>query len=203
MDPNQDPNQYPIDYLNQIAPPGPKAGLDKKFLFMIGGGILIAIIALIVVLSLPSGGGPKDKMQTLAARMTTLESISKKAQSNLKSNALRGTNSNLNIFLTNANRDIAEPLKTNGVDVKTLDKTIVAKEDGKKLTDKLEEARLNVIYDRTYAREMTYQLESTAALMGDIYDNTNSKSLKDFLIKTDENLQPIKTQFSEFTDKNG
>jgi hypothetical protein len=202
---NPDQNQYPIDYLNQIAPPPPKSGLvDKKFLFIIGGAVALVIIALIVIFSLSSAsGGPKDKMQTLAARMITLQDVTKKAQPTLKSGALRATNSNLTIFLTNANRDIAEPLKTNGVDVKNLDKGIVAKEDGTELTEELEDARLNAIYDRTYAREMTYQLETIAALMGDIYDRTSSKSLKDFLLKTDDNLQPIKTQLNDFTDKNG
>lgn len=204
MNPDQNQNQYPIDYLNQIAPPAPKKGMDKKFLLIIGGGIVVVILALIAVFALSSASaGPRDKMQTLAARLTTLEKISKDSQRSLKSGALRGTNSNLTIFLTNANRDIAEPLKNNGVDVKTLDKSIVAKEDGKTLTDKLDEAKLNVVYDRTYAREMTFELEGIAALMGDIYDRSNSKSLKDFLLKTDENLQPIKTQFAEFADQNG
>lgn len=204
MNPDQNQNQYPIDYLNQIAPPAQKPGMDKKFLLIIGGGILLVIIALIAVFALSSASaGPREKMQTLAARMNTLEKISKDSQRTLKSGSLRGTNSNLTIFLTNANRDIAEPLKTNGVDVKTLDKSIVAKEDGKTLTETLDEARLNVVYDRTYAREMTFELEGIATLMGDIYERTSSKSLKDFLLKTDENLQPIKQQFSEFSDQNG
>lgn len=198
---NPEQNQYPIDYLNQIAPEQPKAGMNnKKFFLLIGGGILVAVIILIVALSSSANNGPKEKMQTLAARMTTLQDISSKAQTNLKSGSLRATNSNLVIFLTNANRDIADPLKNNGVDAKNIDKTIAAKEDGAKLKQTLEDARLNAIYDRTYAREMTYQLETTAALMGDIYDRTNSKSLKEFLLKTDENLQPIKKTFSEFTD---
>src|SRR5688500_3065230 len=143
---NPDQNQYPIDYLNQIAPEQPKAGMNnKKFFLLIGGGILLAIIILVIVLSSSANNGPKDKMQTLAARMTTLQDISSKAQTNLKSGSLRATNSNLVIFLTNANRDIAEPLKNNGVDTKNIDKTIVDKEDGVKLKEKIEEARLNAV----------------------------------------------------------
>jgi LPXTG-motif cell wall-anchored protein len=200
MDPQQ--NQYPIDYLNQIAPEQPKTGMSsKKFLLVVGGAILLIIIALVMIFSSGSGG-PKDKMQTLAARLITLQDISKKAQPNIKTGSLRATNSNYTIFLANANRDIAEPLKNNGVDVKSLDKTIKTKEDGEDLKTKLEDARLNAVYDRTYAREMAYQLERTAALMGDIYDHTNSKSLKEFLLKTDENLQPIRKTFSDYSDKN-
>jgi len=198
---NPDQNQYPIDYLNQIAPQQPKAGMNRnKFLLLMGGGLVLIIVVVVLMLS-AGGGGPKDKMQTLAARLVTLQDISKKAQPNLKSSALRATNSSLTILLTNANHDITDPLKINGVDVKNLDKNIQAKEDGTELRDKLEDARLNAIYDRTYAREMTYQLETTAALMGDIYDHSNSKSLKDFLLATDTNLQPIRQSLSDFSDK--
>lgn len=198
---NPDQNQYPIDYLNQIAPEQPKSGMDnKKFFLFIGGGLLAVIIIILVMIFSSGSGGPKDKMQTLAARLTTMQDISSKAKTNLKSGSLRAANSNLVIFLTNANRDIAEPLMNNGVDVKNIDKAIAAKEDGTKLKEELEDARLNAIYDRTYAREMSYQLETIAALMGDIYDRTNSKSLKEFLLKTDENLQPIKKTLSEFND---
>lgn len=198
MDPQQ--NQYPIDYLNQIAPQQPKKSVSNKlFLFIIGGGVLLAIIVGLFLLNSGSGG-PNEKMQTLAARLVTLKDISSKAQKNIKSGALRATNSSLTLLLTNANRDIAEPLLNNGVDIKKLDKAIQTKEDGTDLTEKLENARLNAVFDRTYTREMVYQLDTTAALMGDIYERTNSKSLKDFLLKTDSDLQPIKKTFSEFSD---
>lgn len=200
---NPDQNPYPIDYLNQIAPEAPKQGLNNKLFFMlIGGGLLVAIIVGVLALT-SGGGGPTQKMQSLAARMVTLQSISSDAQKNIKNNQLRTTNSTLALFLTNANRDIAEPLLKNGVDVKKIDKSIQAKENGDKLTAKLEDARLNATFDRTYAREMSYQLETTAALMKEIYTSTGSKSFKEFLEKTDDNLQPIKKQLAEFNAANG
>lgn len=199
---NPDQNPYPIDYLNQIAPETPKQGMNNKLFFMlIGGGLLIAII--VGILALTSGSsGPTQKMQTLAARMITLQTISSDAQKNIKSNQLRTTNSTLSLFLTNANRDIAEPLSKNGVDVKKIDKSIQTKEKGEKLTAKLEDARLNATFDRIYASEMNYQLETTAALMKEIYTSTGSKSLKEFLEKTDDNLQPIKKQLADFNATN-
>jgi hypothetical protein len=200
MDPQQ--NQYPIDYLNQIAPKQPKQGLSsKRFFLIIGGGILLAIIVGFFLLNSGSGG-PKEKMQTLAARMITLQEVASDSRKSIKSGSLRATNSNLTIFLTNANRDIAEPLLNSDIDVKNLDKGIVAKEDGTELKEKLEDARLNAVFDRTYAQEMTYQLDTIAVLMGDIYERTNSKSLKDFLLKTDSDLQPIKKALNEFSDAN-
>jgi len=202
---NPDQNPYPIDYLNQIAPVQPKPGLgDKKFIFMVGGGLLLALI--VGGFLLFGGGGansPKNKMQTLAARMTTLQTVANNSQKTIKSSALRSTNSTLTIFLANANRDVAQPFKNNGVDVAKIDKNITATENGDALTKTLEDARLNAVFDRTYAREMNYQLETVAALMKDIYMNSNSKSLKDFLTATDTNLQPIKKQFAEFNAANG
>jgi hypothetical protein len=199
MDPNLSPNQtpYSIDYLNQIAPESKKPGMSNKlFMFVIGGGLLVAVIIGIIALS--SGSGPTQKMQTLAARLTTLQTISDKAQKNIKSGSLRSTNSSLTILLTNANRDIVEPLSKNSVDVKKIDKNILADEDGAELTQTLEDARLNAVYDRTYAREMSYQLDTVAALMKELYSSSNSKSFKEYLVNTDKNLQPLKKQFYEF-----
>ncbi|HMH70468.1 MAG TPA: hypothetical protein VK502_03635 [Candidatus Saccharimonadales bacterium] len=200
MYPNQDQHQYSIDYLNEIAPQEKKPGLDnKKFLMLVGGGLIVAIIAGIFVLSSGSAPGPTQKMQTLAARLIALQKISTTAQKNIKSSSLRGTNSNLTIFLTNTSRDIAGPLLNNGVDVKKIDSKITAAEKGEKLSATLEDARLNAVFDRKYPREMDYQLGTVEALMKDIYASTNSKSLKEFLMATDKNMQPIKKQFEDFT----
>jgi hypothetical protein len=199
MNPDQNQNQYSIDYLNEIAPQQkPKGVKDTFFLYIVGGGLLVAAITLILVLT--SGSGPTQKMQTLAARLTTLQTIASDNQKSLKSGALRSTNSNLTLFLTNTNRDIVQPLASSGVDVKKVDSNIAAKENGEELKQALEDARLNAVLDRTYAREMAYQLQTVAVLLQDIYDSTNSKSLKEFLEKTNVDLQPLIQQFSDFTE---
>lgn len=201
MDPNQNP--YPVDYLNQIAPEGKKPGMSNKlFLGVIGGGILVAVIVGLMLLS-GGGSGPTEKMQRLAARLATLQTISDDAERKLKSGQLRNTNSNLKIFLANTNRDIAEPLLKNGADVKKIDKKIETAENGEKLKKTLEDARLNAVFDRTYAREMSFQLDTVSALMTELYNSSASKSLKDFLLATDKNLQPLRQQFADFNAANG
>lgn len=202
MQPDQ--NQYPVDYLNQIAPQSTKPTMNKIMVFgMIGGVVLLAIIAIFILSNL--GGGPVQKMQTLAARLQTLQKISSDSQKNLKAGQLRTINSNLTLYLTNTNRDIADPLSKNGVDSKKLDKSITAAEEakGEALSQKLENARLNAILDRTYAREMTFQLETLAVLMKELYVSSKSTSFKDFLKTTDANLLPLKKQLSEFNAANG
>jgi hypothetical protein len=198
--PGQQP-QYSIDYLNQIAPPAKKPGMNNRiFIFLAGGGLLLAVIIGFFSL-INSGTGPTEKMQTLAARIEALHTISDKSQKNIQSGDLRSTNSNLTVFLTNAYRDIAEPLSNNNVDIKSIDKEIASTEEtsAEELTQKLEDARLNAVFDRVYAREMAYQLDKVAALMKDIYGSVKSKSLKDFLVSTDTNLQPLKKQFYDFS----
>lgn len=195
MQPGQ--TEYPIDYLNQIAPEQQKPGLSGKWvLLLIGVGVVAVIFIAIFLLS--SAGGSTQKLQTLTARMQTLQKISEGAEKNIKSGSLRSTNSTLSIFLTNANKDIEKPLANNGIKPKSLDKSIVKKEDGAKVSAALEDARLNATFDRTYAREMGFQLETLAGLMKEIYTTTKSKSLKEFLVSTDTNLTPIRKQLTDF-----
>ncbi len=208
MDPNQpfsqpptqpsQPPQYSIDYLNQIAPQQ-KQSAPNKLLVIVGILVVLLLVTFAIIgLSRLGGASSATKLQTLAARLTTLQTVADKAQPNIKSNQLRSSNSSLGLFLTSANRDIAAPLTNNGINPKKLDSAIVTKENGKQLTETLENARLNAIYDRTYAREMSYQLSTTLLLMDDIADSTNSKSLDEFIETTKANLEPVKKQMSDF-----
>lgn len=197
--PTPQPPQYSIDYLNQISPQTPRKQPNKLFA-IIGIGVILLILVFVIIGFAQLSSAPSNKLQTLAARLTTLQSVAEKSQANIKSNQLRGTNSSLTLYLTNANRDIVTPLASNNVDIKKLDKEIVAKEKGTKLSSTLEDARLNALFDRTYAREMSYQLNTVILLMDDVSKSTSSKSLDDFIATTKANLEPVKTQFSEFQD---
>lgn len=201
MNPNQE--EYSIDYLNQISVSPKKPGLDKKFLFMIGGGlgIVLLLVAAVAIFGSVSGGGASPtKLQTLSVRLETLGAVTKDAKKQIKSNTLRVANANLMIFLTDANRDIVAPLANAGVDVKKIDKSIQTKYNGDTLKKTLEDARLNAVYDRTYAREMSYELETLQALMKEIYQSTKSKSMKDFITSTDSSLVSIRKQLTEYND---
>lgn len=192
--------QYSIDYLNQIAPQQQRPGLgNKMYILLVGGGLLVALLVFVLALT-SSGSGPTKNMQTFAARVQTLEKIVSNAQKNIRSNDLRGTNSNLSLFLVNADQGMTTPLENNSIKVKNLDKTIVSAESGDALTAKLKDAYLNAVFDRTYAREMSYQLSTLETLMKSIYKSTNSKSLKGFLQTTDDSLVPIKKQFDSFNE---
>lgn len=202
MYPDQQPQNYSIDYLNQIAPQSHKKQFDPKFrlIALILGIATLLTIILVIFSSLSAGSKPN--VQQLAARLATTETIATDAQRNLKSSELRSINGSLTILLANTNRDIAEPLKLSGTNAEKLDKAIVAKENGETIKAALEDARLNATYDRIYAREMSYQLETIIIQMKDLYSRTSSQSLKTFLDTSYKNIQPLQERFSELNAAN-
>lgn len=200
MYPDNTPPQAPIDYLNQIASPPKKPGVNKTTLaiVIVGIGLVLAGVIAFVMFAANQSAGPKASATVLAARLQAVQEVADNSQKNIKSSSLRGINSNLVIFLTNANRDIAAPLTASGIDIEKLDKDVVAKEKADPITADLEDARLNAVFDDTYAREMSFKLATISLLMEDIYKSSKDKKMNEFLLTTDENLQPIKQQLDEF-----
>lgn len=194
-------NPAPIDYLNQIAPAPQKPGVNKAAVAVVIVGILLVLAIVIGFLMFISGGSssPKVTTQTLAARLQATQVVSDKSQVNIKSSELRGINSTLKVILTNANRDIATPLAASGIDIEKLDKKIVAKENADPITADLEDARLNAVFDDTYAREMSFKLTTVSILMDQINSKTKSTSMKTYLLKTKTDLLPIKQQLDDFS----
>ena len=205
MYPNYDKPSAPPEYLNQIAPQAPKkAGfLPKQPLMLVAIGAVIVIVITIVFMLISSLMTNTETTERLAARLITTASITDEATINIKSTQLRALNSELKIYLTNTIRDI-EPLLTNdNIKIDSLDKKITESESSTEILAVLEDARLNATYDRTYAREMAYQLDTIRVLMNQIYDNTNDKELKSFLEGADSNLAPTQQQFADFNAANG
>jgi hypothetical protein len=200
----QPPTQpvLPVDYLNQIAPQvQQKKVLDsmpKKILFFLAIAVILVLILVIVVNAFT--GSQRQAAEELAARLTSTEAIAKDAQSNLKSTQMRTLNTDLRTFFTNTNRDIADPFESVGVNTTRLSGSVTQNETqlSTEMTNRLEDARLNAIYDQTYAREMAYQLATLLAMMEEVYDTTGSTSLKEYLGDAYENLTPIQEGFASY-----
>lgn len=190
-------NPTPTDYLEQIAPRTTKPGFAFNGKPMILAGIA-AIVLLVIIIILGSMSGNIKPTQRLAARLTTTASTVDYATDNIKSSALRALNSDLRLFLTNTVRDIGPILAKDGVKISNLDKKVLAAESNTDMLARLEDARLNVDFDNTYAREMSYQLDMVLTLMKQIYSSTSSRSLKDFLTNSYTNLAQIQQEFSKF-----
>lgn len=201
MNPTQP--SYSVDYLNQIAPQAPqKSGLSRLQFIVIAVTGVVILLTIILSLVLAAGHNVEPAKQ-LAARLQGTEAIVGDAQTKLKSTQLRTLNSNLKIYLTNTNRDIAAPLQKDGINVAKLDKKLVAKEAGTAITTKLEDARLLATYDRIYALEIASQLDTIVELMRQINSSTTNKSLKLFLDSAFTNLEPTQKQFAQFNASNG
>jgi predicted outer membrane protein len=200
MDPTQPQQPLPSDYLNQIAPQAPKRKmvLTKKQLVVVGGlvGAILLVIVLAIVVGLSSN---KNPLQQLAARLQSTQTIAASASTLINNSQLSALNSNLTIYLANTNRDIAVILLKENIDVKKLDGSIVTSESGTDVTARLNDARLNAVYDSTYAREMAYRLNTIVALMSQIDESTHNKDLKTFLDSALINLKPTQQAFSNFS----
>lgn len=200
MQPNEQP-EHPIDYLDSIstAPKKPAGKVnDKLFFGVIIGGVLITLIVGVLAL-LSVGTSSKEDMGRLSVRLENLQTISDAARKTTISSSLRATNINLSLALTNANRDIVEPLTANGIDPKKIDSRITTEENTDELKEKLEDARLNAIFDRTYAREMSYQLETLLVLIQQIEGKTKNSAEKEFLSTLRGNLEPLQKQLANFS----
>ena len=197
------PDQNPLDYLNQIAPVKQR----KDFLRTLRPvhyiiGIVLVLILLIVVVSLlaNAANAPKVQLQRLAARLQATTTIAQNANANIRDGNLEVINSNLQIYLTNMNQAIIKPMAAVGVNAKSLPSNIVASEkDPGQITEELTNAHLSGTFDSTYARDMAYQLATTMTLMKEIYQSTPSSSLKSFLETSYNNLQPTQQSFASFT----
>ena len=195
--PQQPPQQYSIDYLNSITTAPPAKKISPFLLWGLIGGVLISLV-LVVLFITSLGGGATDNLRQFGERLVVLETTTKDSQQSIQSSKLRSLNSSLKLVLTNANRDMQEPLEKEGIKV-DVDK--LSKETSSELTEltgSLEDARLNAVFDRTYSREVAFYLKKLRAQMSEIYDSTNSKSLKTVLETTDANIAPLSESFSSF-----
>lgn len=200
---NPDDKQSPIDYLNQIAPQAPKKmlfSLSKRNVAIFGGIIIVIIIVIATLASSLSGG--INQTERLAARLLSTQAIMDDATSKIKTTQLRTLNGNLKIYLTNTIRDIGPILTADKIDITKLNSKVLAAESNTKVLAILEEARLNVMYDRTYAREMSYKLDTVLTLMKQIQNSTKNMKLKTFLQDAYDNLQPTQQQFADFDAAN-
>ncbi len=202
MDPNyQQPTPASgVDYLNSIAAQPQTKTINP---FILWGLIAAAlIIVIVVVIAFMSGGNnPTKQLTRVGASAVNLEELTESANDDIQSSELRSINSSLTLTLTNTNRDLSEPLKKQKINIKNSKKNTsvaaVAAEYGS-VNERLEDARLNGLYDRTYVRELTYLLKTLHADMEELYNSSKSKSLRSTLETNDNNLAPLLESLEAF-----
>jgi len=197
---NPQNGQTPVDYLNQIAPQAPKKPL---FQLSIGKVVIIGLvlIAIVIILSVVMGALNSDKKepwQQLSARLDTTSTLSSGATPHIKSSQLRSLNSDLTLYLTNTTRDLSDILEAKEIQTSKIPPSIIDSESGDAIVAELEDARLNNVYDITYAREMSYQLSRLVSLLEHML-NSAQGTAKEFLSTALENIKPLYTSIQNYS----
>lgn len=197
MNPNNN-QPLPVDYLDQIATGHQKKSgpLQSKPLVI---GLIIALLIAALLTIFNSLNSSSTSVARLAARLTVTAGMHKTSTTAVQDSDLKSINSELNIYLTNTLRDIEPIMVKNGTKTANLDKKLLASESVAKTLTKLEDARLNGIYDRTYSREMSYQLQTIMVLLRQLYKSSNNSDTKTFLQNSYDNLLPIQQKLANFS----
>lgn len=200
-DPYQQP-QVPSDYLDQIAAPSSVKTVNPLILWGLIGGLLIAVVAVVLGVSSMNSGPSASSLTSVAARLSNLKAVTDDAQGKIQNSDLRTLNSSLTLSLANTNRDLTEPLKAQEINLKNKkNETVIATtKDLEELRGRLEDARLNAVYDRTYAREVLYELRTLRSDMEVLYKKTRSDELKSILSTADSNFLPVVEGLSNFNE---
>lgn len=206
MEPNyqqQPPYQNAdVDYLNTIAPQTPVKTINP---FILWGGIIAALLLVVLTVAglANSGTGTDTLLARVGATSSNLKDLTDEAADSMQSSELRSINSNLSITLANMNRDLAEPLAAKKINLKNPKKNKAVAEvalEYAEIQERLEDARLNGLYDRTYTREIIYQLKTLNSYMGQLYESTNSEALKTVLDSNNENLRVLLEELETLTN---
>ena len=189
----------PIDYLDQIAPK-PKAsfGFSRKQVAIIGSVILVAFLGVAAAAIFKSSRPDiSAQSQQVLTGVSITGTLTKNAQKNLRSRELSVLNSNVSIQLSNASTGLTKAFTDAGIDLSEMK---LAKEDetSADTVSKLEDARLNGVFDRVYAREMSFRLTTIMTQLDSIHQTTNNETLRDYLESTYKNLEPFQKQLEEY-----
>lgn len=201
MNPN---GQLPSDYLDQIAPKAQKSSFlnGKMRQIAIIGAALVVLVIIASIFTSISSGGQKDNWSRLSLRIDATNEIVTDANKNIKSNKLRVINTEIKLFLTNLNRDIQDPLATVGVNTEKISQSLQKEVSVSTALANLEEARLNDVYDRTYAREMTYQLAQLLTDLQKVYNGSKNEDNKKFLEESYTSLEATHKTLSDYSAAN-
>ena len=201
---NPQNGQTPLDYLNQIAPQAPKKQLFKLNLRTIIVGLVAFLIVIIIIANIGAAlsNARKEPWERFSARLAATTQVVDSSTGKIKNSQLRSLNSDLKLYLTNTQRDLAEPLKALSINPAKLSSSVTTKESSAAMLERLENGRLNAKYDSTYAREMSYQLATTLALLQQLYKSDVGPKTKAYLSNAYKNLAPTYEAIDNFSASN-
>lgn len=168
-------------YQSTLSPP-PIKNSTSRFspkTLLLGGGILFTILIAIALLVMGNGNKPISQMQHLSARFDNLQTILKEGTKNVQGDGLKKIQSDASILVIGHTALIDAAMKSAGLG--SVPKEITALEADSATLKTLSGAELNGQFDTAYQKVLAQKIESTMALMREVQDKTNSKTLKSSL----------------------
>lgn len=192
--------QYSIDYLDQLAGPTRK-GIDKKFIIAGAAGALALLLAAALLFATPRSSVSTQSEVSLYTTMVDVEASTRQSSRHIKNSQLAAINSNFRTSLTNATRDMADPLSSMGQDPTRLKSAATkAPYHDDKLVATLEDARLNGVYDRIYANEINTKVLFILTYMESIEKNNSRESMQEFIKSNQSSFTQIQQSIEEYRD---
>lgn len=140
--------------------------------------IIIIVVAIVggIALTILNQDGSKPLQPKLIARLDTLQKMVDEGTKNIKDGDLRKINSDISIQVISDATAIDAKLKAAGQD-NPGDADEAAEADTATF-DSLKNAALDNRFDSTYKKTIAQKLESTNALIRELYEKTSNKDLK-------------------------
>lgn len=188
------PADYSIDYLNSIAPNQQKT-VGKFAIFGLIGGIVIAAIVAVILISAPKGSSSAQLIPPLEARIETLKTVTSAQQKRLNENKISETNASLNSALGTMTTDL-ENLASNKSKKKV--STTSEKTYAEKLTKTLDEAYQRGTLDRTYTSQMIYELTILDSKISSLKKASKAKDVQAFTETAANNIDLVLQSYNAF-----
>ncbi len=142
-----------------------------------------------------------SNLKNLNLRVDNLSSVYETYKSTMKNSSLRSSASSLDIILANSKKTFSAILSSSyGVEVSDLIPSPELNTEFEEFSSALENARLNGIFDRIYANEITYQIYRILILESSIYETTENEDLKSAIESSYDSLEKLKDDFSKFSE---
>jgi len=195
---NSQSPEYSIDYLNRIAPKEQRVVNRFAVIGLIGGGILAAIFALILI---TASGGPSanDQLIPISERIATLQSVTKAEQTHLAEDQISEANAALSSSLSSMTTSMATILTERKLKDSTSSGAAKAEKlYAQNLTTTLEDSYQRGTLDRTYTSQMTYELTVLKSRITKLKQATGSKELLSFCDTSLNNIDLVLKAYSTF-----
>lgn len=189
---------FSVDYLDKIAAPVTTKAPSKLAIIGLIGGVLLAALFAMMLLTGSKGPDVTSQMSSINARVATLQAVVVAQQKNLADNSLAEANATLGSTLTTMNTDMASYLPKKTDDSGKSKAAIAEKAYSTELSTKLDNAYQRGTLDRTYTVQMTYELTVLRGMLQSLKKNATKEAVKTFCTTSASNIDIILKQYATF-----